>query len=91
MLASTPASHDRDRDTFRQSRKIAVNFAASKSTAVTHVDTGDYLGAQAGEPAKQVATWEAWRAQRRRTAGGRQSGATRRTRCKLHPPLARYC
>lgn len=60
--AWTPTSYDRDRDIFRQSRKTAANFTASKSTTVIQTDAGDDLDG----PGRQGPTWEAQRAQRER-------------------------
>lgn len=57
--AWTLASHDRERDIFRQSEKTTANFIASRSTPVTQIDAGDHLDPHAGEPAKQVPTWPA--------------------------------
>lgn len=60
--AWTPTSYDRDRDTFRQSRKTAANFTASKSTTIIQTDVGDDLDG----PGRQGPTREAQRAQRER-------------------------
>lgn len=55
-----PTSYDRDRDTFRQSRKTTTKLTASQHTTVTHTDAGGDLDG----PVRQGPTCEAQRTQR---------------------------